>query len=755
MNTIKREKSSFAGRIYLLAAASSIIFLLVGVIFIRNAMYISKQETVDFIKTATWQTKFAIYEHINEEFKVLRAAAKPLEEKPVLDDENLLKSLAGALGEVIAYTQIGLIDTEGRAMWLDSDNVVHRKVVKRAFVRKVLAGKAVISKIVHEPDSNMDVNYMGVPLYRYGKVRGILFVAIPESILRNVINNSLYAGQGLAHIIDRSGNFVLRSNSPLRLIHTSNIFDAQSLLSEDIRKKLSGDMAAGKTGYIEQIVHKENRIAAYTPLDVNDWYVFYIVPEDLVSAGIKRVSNGAVGVIAIGVAASIMFIWFIRQINQRNSKKLEQLAFEDQLTGKRNYQKFLMDASYLLDKAGDLRYCLLYSDFKGFRYINDMFGRGVGDQLLKQWADFIEQELGPNEAFARVNADVFVALCVYESKKELRQRFVTALEKLRSFPPVAGSYNIDLYTGVYLVDKIDGHISVEDMLDRAITAQKRIKGSRDGKFIGFYNSEMREQKLKDAEIEAKMEAALLNDEFMVYFQPKIDIKNRNRVMGMEALVRWLPKGQGVIPPSVFIELFEKNGFIVKLDRYVFEKACQFFAANMDEFIYDKIVMSVNVSRLGLLRRDFVETYAGIKDKYKIPAGCIELEFTESLAFDNYQLFSKMVGECRKAGFLCSMDDFGAGHSCLNMLNSLQIDVLKLDRLFFRYEEKDRRGRELVSSIISMARTLGIKTVAEGVDKEYHVEQLREMGCDAIQGYVFAKPMPPVEFKAFFRYWQKL
>ena len=168
----------------------------------------------------------------------------------------------------------------------------------------------------------------------------------------------------------------------------------------------------------------------------------------------------------------------------------------------------------------------------------------------------------------------------------------------------------------------------------------------------------------------------------------------------------------------------------------------------------RLTLSVNVSRLALHQPDFIITYAGIRRKYGVPDGCIELEFTEGLVFENSARFQNVVQMCRSLGFLCSLDDFGAGYSSLNILKSLHVDVLKLDRQFFQYGSDAARGRLLVRNIISMAKDLGMHTLAEGIETEEQVEELRGMGCDAVQGYVYGKPMPPEEFLQYASAWAK-
>lgn len=350
---------------------------------------------------------------------------------------------------------------------------------------------------------------------------------------------------------------------------------------------------------------------------------------------------------------------------------------------------------------------------------------------------------------ARVGEDAFVALRKYQSKQDIRRRFEGTSQHLALFPETCSrGFRAELYGGAYLIDPADEVLKLNDMLDRAIAAQEAVKYSEGKIRFGLYSIELREKKLWDTEVESRMEAALENGEFMVYLQPKIDIQHGDHILGAEALVRWVWPDKGLISPRLFIDLFEKNGFIVDLDRFTFDRVCRFYKETVLGGGLPACIISVNVSRLGLMRPDFIKAYTEIRDSYGIPAGCIELELTESLIFGDYKLFTTIVTECKRNGFLCSIDDFGTGYSSLNMLKSIYVDALKLDKQFFRHSEDPERGQKLVKNIIAMAKDLHIKTVAEGIEEESQVEQLRAAGCDAIQGFVFARPMSMKDFEAF-------
>ncbi len=742
--------------IYFLAFTVSLIFLVSGIAFILFASSLSREETGEYIQVATGQIKFALAEHINEEFGNLRAASIISHDRELLSPDGTFTRLTKRLVANNSYIQVGIADRNGYAMWMEKGGIRRGSLAGEPFIERALQGEQVVTGTRKNAVDGIDVNYYAVPIFdeASGRISGVLFAADPEEEFRNIINHSLYAGKGLAHIIDSQGNYIVKSMSPIVIGIGDNIFDIPYPLTETDKQKLLDNLAMGQAGYFERKIYEADRLVAYSPLGINGWHVFYAVPEYMVSAGLKNVTVGGIVVISAAVLAFIFFIMLIKRVNKKNRNALETMAFIDPLTGQRNYQKFLIDAAEILKNAQDMKYAICYCDIKAFKTINDLFGRETGDRLLRYYSDFLFELTQEGEVFGRITGDIFVSLRKYQSKQEIETRFESAAHRLMVFPETfSRGYRVELFGGVYFINRNDEKLPLNDMMDRAITAEKSAKTLKNGKHLCFYTDEMREQKLWEAEVESTMEAALENNEFQVYLQPKIDIQHGNRIMGAEALVRWISPEKGLIPPGRFIGLFEKNGFITKLDRYVFDTACRNYKETVLDRGQQKYILSVNVSRLGLLQPDFISTYVFMKEQYHIPDGCIELEFTESLAFENHTLFQSIVDECRRNGFLCSLDDFGAGYSSLNILKSIQVDVLKIDGLFFKYGDNSDRGRELVKNIISMAKSLHMKTVAEGIDEEYQVEQLREMGCDAIQGYIFAKPLPMEEFNRFVELWK--
>lgn len=263
----------------------------------------------------------------------------------------------------------------------------------------------------------------------------------------------------------------------------------------------------------------------------------------------------------------------------------------------------------------------------------------------------------------------------------------------------------------------------------------------------FLNIDNRNEPLTREEVIEMFDEAFENNEFCVYFQPQHCIQDEDKVLAAEALARWEGEDGAMILPKYFVGMLEQCGIIYKLDRYIAEELCKFINANRDEPWIEKMKFSVNASKDDLRQKDFVEFYLDLRERYEIPRGMIEIEFTESAFYGDFVRFRKVLQQLQDEDFSCSMDDFGTGTSSLTMLKELPIDILKMDKSFFddTVEENKTRNYSIIGSIVSMGRGLGMTIVAEGVEEDEQLQYLRKIGCDYVQGFVFSEPLPPSGF----------
>ena len=443
------------------------------------------------------------------------------------------------------------------------------------------------------------------------------------------------------------------------------------------------------------------------------------------------------------IISSLIFLFlagfgYFYLLEKRKEKELEKIAFYDKLTGMRNFEKFKIDAAELVRGGG---YVIVMFDINHFRSVTTGFGPKEGKRLLRLLCRKLMGSLGDNEILAHGSNDLFILLLQDTGDAAIRQRLYDMQESIKSeIAKNAALYNISLAFGVYRPTKSEQDL--EKMMELVDLARVEAKnGYRCG--IVFYESDLGERTIREAEIENKMDQALQNREFIVYYQPKYDL-NTEKVAGAEALVRWV-SDKGLIMPGEFIDLFERNGFVLKLDVYVFELVCADIRKWLDEG-RKVLPIAVNVSRLHLLDPDFVSEYGAIISKYRVPPELLELELTEHMPMASEDFLVEVFNNIARLGVSLAIDDFGSGYSSLNILHTMPFDTLKIDQLFFHNKTSSERGRRIIETVVLMAQKLGMRVVAEGVETKEQVAFLKAIGCNLVQGYHFAKPMPSYEFE---------
>ena len=305
------------------------------------------------------------------------------------------------------------------------------------------------------------------------------------------------------------------------------------------------------------------------------------------------------------------------------------------------------------------------------------------------------------------------------------------------------SHMVVIHIGVYEIAERGLDVSV--MVDRARMAQTTIKNDYHT-HIAYYDEEMREKSLWNQHISAELHDALRNRDVCPYLQPLVD--GNGKVVGAEALVRWIHPTDGFLSPASFIPVFENNGMIAEVDRYMWRCACEILSKWKKEGIRD-CFLSVNISPKDFYFMDVTEEIVKIVREFDIDPSQLRLEITETVVMADTEKRIEIMSALHKAGFIVEMDDFGNGYSSLNMLKDMPVDVIKIDMMFVKSSAEDSRARTILSNIIHLTDELGIVALTEGVETEEQYRMLSEMGCRMFQGYYFAKPMPVADFKKKF------
>ena len=457
---------------------------------------------------------------------------------------------------------------------------------------------------------------------------------------------------------------------------------------------------------------------------------------------IAALERGASDFVAKPYKAKVILRRVASIIHLRENATMLNLFQKDRTTGLLSKEYFCQQAEKILRSNPDKTYDIICSDVENFKLINDAFGMQGGNKVLKNMGGICQKSTDTLGGIcSRFHADQFVSMIEHtEGYSDELYEALTAETREK-----CGISNIVIKWGIYQTG--DRKISVEQMYDWALQGARSIKGQY-GRYYAFYDDKLRSEMLRDQAILDCMEEALEQGQFQVKLQPKYKAAG-GLFTDVEALVRWCHPEWGMQSPAVFIPLFERNGFITKLDQYVWEKVCQLMQ-QWDKEGLEPVNISINVSRADVYNVNLVDTLLDLVKRYNIAPKRLHLEITESVYTESPEDIIQNVTRLREKGFVVEMDDFGSGYSSLNMLNRMPMDILKLDMQFIRTEMEMPESRRTLRYIIGLAHWLNLSVVAEGVETKEQLEHLRNLGCDYIQGYYLAKPMDPADFEELFR-----
>lgn len=453
-------------------------------------------------------------------------------------------------------------------------------------------------------------------------------------------------------------------------------------------------------------------------------------------AEVQALSLGAQDFIAKPYKADIICHRLENTIRLRETAAVINKIERDEVTGLYSKQYFIDKVTEYIQQNPEQHFDMVCIGIEQFKLINETFGLQKGDEVLRYVAKILEDIQPEIGICGRFTADEFYILLSHRQSYS-EDTFIRWNQKLSKAPV---EMEIRIHGGIY--DMEDDSIPVEEMCQRARLATDQNKGNYD--MFTYYDESIRDKVLEEQFILSNMDRALEQKQFHVYYQPKYDLQTE-MIAGAEALVRWIHPQKGFMSPGAFIPLLEKNGFITKLDRYVWERVCEDMQRWM-EMGNPSLAISINVSRADLYNPKLTDIMLDLVAKYKIPLHYLHLEITESAYTNNPEQIITVVNRLRKLGFVIEMDDFGSGYSSLNMLAEMPVDVLKLDMRFIQNESKKETGKGILSFVISMAKWLNLAVVAEGVETGEQIATLRSMDCNYVQGFYYAKPM---NLEAFF------
>lgn len=445
---------------------------------------------------------------------------------------------------------------------------------------------------------------------------------------------------------------------------------------------------------------------------------------------------------AATIATLLLSLSLYSAKTRKQAKERQQLisaAENDELTGLFNRGFFYEYARRFLDTYPDLKMDAIVLNIEQFQLVNELNGRDFGDRVLcflgEEIKTFLEGTIG---IASRIEADRFDIYCKHlEDYQALLDRFQNRLNEL------SPSASIRLRMGVMPWQE---ELGLDQAFDRAWSACNRVRGGN--RHLMIYNQEIHARENYNQRLLNDLRRAVEQREFKVFYQPKYNIQcDPPRLTSAEALIRWQHPELGLIPPDDFIPLFEGNGQISIVDKYVWAETARQIAAWKEKYGV-VLPVSVNLSRVDVFDPKLEEILDGLVKDNGLERRTLHLEVTESAYTENAEELLKVIERLRSKGYEIEMDDFGSGYSSLNLLSSMPVDVLKMDRGFIRNIEHSEQDFRLVELILDIAKNLKMPVIAEGVETERQLAMLKDAGCDLVQGYYFSRPVPPEEFEKF-------
>lgn len=466
--------------------------------------------------------------------------------------------------------------------------------------------------------------------------------------------------------------------------------------------------------------------------DIQGWYLCYVNSAKSLNYSMYVMSRTTNYVLMLFVIVVILLLWIAYRMMVKNNDEMEKLAYTDQLTGAVSFARFTQLVRMYAHKNND--YSLVSLNLRRFKFMNEILGRDKSDDFLCRIVTCIKPMLKKDEIICRDSADVFYMLLIGTDENVISNRIHAIFNSIRQNTKDF-CYEYEFCCGVIS----NSTYSFEQMLTNVMFALAQSKEMA-SENICFFDEEVHKKKEFENFVESNMQQALDSNCFEMVLQPKVDL-DTNLVVSAEALVRWKLEDGTYLPPSSFVGIFEKNRFCSKLDFYMLRKAIQQIRKWIDMGI-QPVNISVNQSKIVFYHENYISELQSLLREYDVSASYITLEVLESTVIEDFKLFNQILSEVKKLGFSVSLDDFGSGYSSLNVLSKLDIDELKIDRIFLHTDSEleNKKTKWILEAIINIAKKSNIRVVVEGVESIEDDRFIRCIGANVGQGYYYSRPL---------------
>ena len=571
-----------------------------------------------------------------------------------------------------------------------------------------------------------------------GKVRNVRECQVAINNLLEKIGHFTKADR--AYIVDEKDGCYYNTYEWCNEGIEPQINQLQNLRAEDMPYWIP-KLSSGESIFIEDLENvKETMPVEYEilkPQNIHTLIVFPIILSNTLK-GFIGVDNpnikDAKDVIRL-LAALGSYLGTTRE-NAAVYAKLEYRLNYDSLTKAYNRYGFYKNAQKLIKEHTDTEYCLILSDIKSFKLINEIYGENIADKILIDEVNIIRQKMKGNSVLGRLNGDI-IAMVI--PKEYLSEKEFSDMIKLLSDRYSNKNFRLHIYLGVYYIKDVNE--TIRQMVDKVSLVIMKSKGNMSN-YILYYDENSYRNDIFKQQLIGEFETALNENQFCMYLQPQTD-KDGN-MLGAEALIRWNHPNMGLIMPGAFIECFEDAGLIYRLDNYIWEEAAKQLKIWKDSGY--NYYISVNISAKDFYHIDVYQTFKNLVSKYGIDTDKLHIEITETALSEDKQAAHKTIERLHDEGFIIEIDDFGSGYSSFNFLKDVCADVIKIDRVFLKKSSHEERGEQILRSIISLSHDIGMDVITEGVENVDQLSMLAKMNCDWFQGYYFSKPITVGDFE---------
>ena len=708
----------------------------------------------DQMENETDEYKKRILRQVDKDFQILNTLAAFLDGNKIKDSDKLLQSLDDAKRQN-DFVSISFFNKDRKGIMAHTDRDTETNLGYEDLgegvpetMEAAFQGKKGISSPFQSIVTKDKIFVYAVPVYETGgsgEVAGVLAASNDVEIFDDILEGgTVRNGAGVVHLMNSEGDILAASTEEDESERTEDLFHSQYFRKSE-RKKILAAVSAEECIYTSMIYQNRDYHVYLNPVGINGWYIMSVNNHKGVNHVIYKILTVMGAVFLFMLLAALTLLIYTCILIEKTNQNLSYLAYKDQLTGADNMNCFVEN----LEKARETgqEFCLAALNIHHFKFINEIVGAEAANRILCDISSCISGMLEEGEFYCREIADLFYLFLRETDQSTIQNRMNSMMEKIcRKAVIGKRDYRVLLYSGAVVKrrDDLERNIPSELLVTRSRFAMQYARQFPEN-YIHFYDAEIHKTEELENYVESHMHQALKRGEFKMFLQPQISLEN-GKMSGAEALARWITDDRRIIYPGIFIPQFEINGFCVQLDMYMAEQAIRQIRLWMDEGL-EPVPISINQSKLLFFEPDYIRNLKALIEKYQVPANLITLEILESMALEQADEINRKLCCLRELGFRISMDDFGSGYSSFNTLGNLEIDEIKLDRSFLMEASKDNGDRfcMIIEHIINLTKSLGISTVAEGVETRENEALIRSLGCDLGQGYLYSRPVSAEEF----------